>query len=100
RIVVDGAANHLWSRNWRDPALFGTRLLAENILAWLADRPALVSVPERPRFAASLTLTDESLGEIQRYVLIYMPLTAALGGLLILLGRRRSEQLSRKREEP
>lgn len=100
RIVVVGAANPLWSRNWRDPALFGTRLLAENILAWLADRPALVSVPERPRFAASLTLTDESLGEIQRYVLIYMPLTAALGGLLILLGRRRSEQLSRKREEP
>lgn len=100
RIVVVGAANPMWSRNWRDPALFGTRLFTENILAWLADRPALVSVPERPRFAATLTLTDESLGEIQRYVLIYMPLTAALGGLLLLLGRRRTEQLSRKREEP
>ena len=98
RLVVVGAANVAWSRNWRDPALFGTRLFMENTIAWLADRPALVSVPERPRHPAGLSVTEESLLEIQRYVLIYMPLTAALSGLFILLRRRRTERLSRREE--
>lgn len=98
RVVVVGAANVAWARNWRDPALFGTRLFLENALAWLADRPALVSVPERPRIEAGLSLTEESLEEVQRYVLLYMPLTAALSGVFLLLRRRRTERLSRREE--
>lgn len=98
RVVVVGSANVVWSRNWRDPALFGTRLFTENALAWLADRPALVSVPERPRIAAGLSLTEDSLGEVQRYVLLYMPLTAALAGVFLLLRRRGVERRSRREE--
>ncbi len=100
RLVVVGAANVAWSRNWRDPALFGTRLFMENTISWLADRPALVSVPERPRHPAGLSVTEESLLEIQRYVLLYMPLTAAASGMFILLRRRRTERLSRREESP
>jgi hypothetical protein len=98
RVAVVGSANVAWSRNWRDPALFGTRLFTENALAWLADRPALVSVPERPRFPAGLSLTEESLGEVQRYVLLYMPVTAALAGLFLVLRRRGVERRSRREE--
>ncbi len=96
RAVVVGTSNVAWAQNWADPTLFGTRLFAENAIAWLTDRPALVSVPEKAAQPAGLALTEASLGEVRRYVLVYMPLTAALAGLLILLRRRRQERVSRR----
>jgi hypothetical protein len=96
RGVVFGSRSLPWTRSFRDPALLGDRLLVENALAWVAARPPIVSVPEKPARSVGLALTEESLGEILRYVLVYMPLTAALGGFLILFRRRAQEKRSRR----
>jgi hypothetical protein len=95
RAVVFGTRSLPWTRSFRDPALLGDRLLVENALAWVAARPAIVSVPERPARSVGLALTEESLGEILRYVLVYMPVTAALSGFLLLFRRRAHEKKSR-----
>jgi hypothetical protein len=96
RAVVFGSRSLPWTRSFRDPALLGARLLVENALAWTAARPAIVSVPDKPARAVGLALTEESLGEILRYVLVYMPSTAALAGFVILFRRRARETRSRR----
>lgn len=96
RLVIVGAANVAAGRSFRDAALYGNRLFAENAVSWLAARPALVSVPEKPDQEIGLALTEESLGEVLRYVLIYMPGSAALLGAFILLRRRSVEKRSRR----
>jgi hypothetical protein len=88
RAIVIGATNLAWSRSWQDPALLGTRLFMENALAWLAERPSLVSVPAAAPKAAGVSLTEASLSELWRYVLLYMPGAAALCGVFVMLRRR------------
>jgi hypothetical protein len=100
RAVIVGTANLGWSRNWRDPTLLGDRLFVESAISWLAARPTLVSVPEKAGFDAGLALTEDSLGEVLRYVLIYMPLTAAALGVFVLLRRRSKEKQSRAKASP
>ena len=96
RMVVVGAANLAWSRNWRDPTLVGNRLFVENAVAWLCARPALVSVPKRRSFPAGLSLTEQSQSDVLWYVMVYMPLTAAFMGSFVLFRRRRQEARSRR----
>ncbi|HEY3493264.1 MAG TPA: GldG family protein [Polyangiaceae bacterium] len=96
RLVVAGSSDLPRARSFRDPALAGDRLLVENALAWAAARPPIVGVPEKPARELGLALTEESLGEVLRYVLIYMPGAAAMLGVLILLGRRSKEKNSRQ----
>lgn len=91
RWVVMGSSNFLSNATFRDPALFGNQVLAENAFSWLLERPHLVSVPERPPLAAGLNLTEDSLKALLHYVLIYMPLSAACAGGLVLYRRRKSE---------
>ena len=97
RAVIFGSRSLPWWKSFQDPALLADRLLVENALAWVAARPAIVSVPDKPVRAVGLSLTEESLGEVLRYVLIYMPSTAALAGF-VLLFRRRSREKSSRRE--
>jgi hypothetical protein len=99
RLVVIGAANVAHNRNFRDSGLYGDRILIENAVSWLAARPALVSVPEKPPHEVGLSLSEESLAEVLRYVLIYMPGSAALVGLVVVLRRRLQEKRSRKTAE-
>jgi hypothetical protein len=96
RIVVAGSANLAWSRNWRDPALLGNRRFVESAISWLAARPALVSIPEKPGHDVGLGLTEESLGEVFRYVLLYMPAAAIVLGSFVMFRRRQSERRSRR----
>ena len=91
RFAVMGSSSFLSNTSFRDPALFGNQVLAENTFSWLLERPHLVSVPERPPLSAGLHLTEDSLSELLRYVLIYMPLSAACAGGLVLYRRRKSE---------
>jgi hypothetical protein len=51
-------------------------------------RPPLVSLPPKPARQVGLRLTEASLSEVARYVLLYMPLTALLIGALSLYRRR------------
>ncbi len=97
RAVIFGTRSLPWTRSYRDPALLGDRLLVENALAWVAARPAIVSVPEKAPRAVGLSLTEESMGEILRYVIVYMPTTAALAGFVLLFRRRAQEKRSREK---
>jgi hypothetical protein len=99
RLVIAGSSGFARSQSFRDPALVGNRLLVENALSWAAVRPAIVNVPEKPARAVGLALTEESLSEVLRYVLIYMPAAAALIGGLILFRRRAEEKSSRRRSD-
>jgi len=94
RLVVVGSASPLLGSTWQDPTLAGTRRFVESAVAWLVARPLLVSVPEKPGRQVELRFTEESLAEVVRYVLIYMPGTALFLGALILY-RRRSASAAR-----
>jgi len=98
RVVLAGAANLVWGRNYSDSSLYGDRLFSENALSWLSAHPALVSVPEKTEHDVGLSLSDSTLSEVQRYVLIYMPGCAAALGVFVLLRRRSLEKQSRKEE--
>lgn len=99
RVVVVGAANLAFNDAFRDAALYGDRLFVENAVAWLSARPTLLSVPEKRGHPVGLALTEESLSEVLRYVLLYMPGSAALLGIVVALRRRAVERRSR-REPP
>jgi nitrate reductase gamma subunit len=68
-------------------------------MGWLVGEPALVDIPEKPAHDATLNLTEDSLAEVSRYVLLYMPGTALLVALIILLKRRATEKSSRNPSE-
>lgn len=92
RLLAIGTPSVLWSSTWQEPALVGTRRFVESAVSWLsADKP-LVSVPEKPALAAGLALSEDGMQEVRQYVLLYLPLTmAAIGGLLVW-GRRREHK--------
>jgi gliding motility-associatede transport system auxiliary component len=98
RLVLAGAANLLWGRNYGDSSLYGARLFSENALSWLSARPTLVSVPEKTEHEVGLSLSEGTLAEVLRYVLIYMPGCSAALGTFVLLRRRSLEKKSREGE--
>lgn len=95
RSVVVGSSSLAQNVTFQDPASYGSRVFVENAFAWVLDRPALVSIPEQRPVRAGVRISEESLGEVLRYVLIYMPLFAAGLGALVLFRRNRREQASR-----
>jgi hypothetical protein len=99
RSVVVGSSSLAQNLTFRDPASYGSRVFVENAFAWVLDRPALVSVPEARPARAGVRISDDSLAQLLRYVLIYMPLFAAGLGALVLIRRHRKEQASRSSEE-
>ena len=99
RSIVVGTSNIVTNTSFRDPALHGNRTFTENAFSWLLERPALVTVPERPPVQAGVSLTEESLSELLRYVLIYMPGAAACVGGFVLLRRRKREDRAHPRGE-
>ncbi|HKY34745.1 MAG TPA: GldG family protein [Polyangiaceae bacterium] len=95
RLFVTGASNLGWNRNFHDPALYGNQRLIENAISWIASHPVMISVPEKSERELGLSLSEESLGEVARYVLLYMPGSVALLGAFVLLRRRNAEKRSR-----
>jgi len=98
RVVIAGAANLVWGRYYSDSSLYGDRLFSENALSWLSARPTLVSVPEKTEHDVGLSLSEGTLAEVLRYVLIYMPGCAAALGAFVLMRRRSIEKKSREGE--
>ncbi len=99
RAVVLGSASMLQPINWSEGAADrGAAFLVENAISWLASKPAVLDVPDKPWVASAMRITDESRSEIWRYVLLYMPLSTALLGLAVGLRRRSTE--GRKRTPP
>jgi len=98
--VLVGTPNLVYNDTFRDPALRGNRLLLENALSWLLARPAVVTIAPKPSEALAASLSEQSLGEIFRYVLLYMPFTTLALGALILYRRRAVERRSRRERTP
>jgi ABC-type uncharacterized transport system len=92
RVVVVSSPSALYGANWQSPELRGTAVFVESALSWLAARPAMLDIPEKPLFTAGLRLSEGSLTSVFRYVVVYMPLAAALLGLAVHLQRRGSER--------
>lgn len=97
RVVVIGSSWVLTAQNWRDPApVRGAADLVESAISWLAARPEVLDVPERPTVAAGIRITEDSEARIARYVLVLMPLAIMLLGLAVYLWRRSTERQPRK----
>ena len=93
--VIAGAGNPPHNRSFRDPALLGDRLLVENALSWVTAQASADQRPEKAAQDVGLSLTEESLSEVLRYVLIYLPAVSALLGVLVMLERRKREKRGR-----
>ena len=92
RVVVTGSRFALAEDNWRQPrALHGAAFFIDSALSWLAARPALVDVPDRPAVAVAMRLSEEGRAEVRRYVLLLMPLAALLLAIAVWAWRRSSE---------
>jgi hypothetical protein len=98
RVVIAGASNLIWGRNYSDSSLYGDRLFSENALSWLSSRPTLVSVPAKTEHEVGLSLSEGTLSEVLRYVLIYMPGCSAALGAFVLIRRRSIEKRWREDE--
>ncbi|HVU01428.1 MAG TPA: GldG family protein [Polyangiaceae bacterium] len=96
RLVAIGTANVAFGQTFRDATLLGNRVFVESAISWLAAKPAIVSVPEKPSHPVGLSLTEDALSEVLRYVLVYMPGAALVLGGLILVRRRGAEKKSRQ----
>jgi len=97
RLVVIGTANVAFNQNWMGQQLRGNTILVENAVSWLAARPPILDIPDRQTPAASLRITEGSLGEIMRYVLVFMPGAALLLGVSVYL-MRRSDRKDRNKD--
>jgi len=92
RVVVIGCGFFLADVNWRQPRpVRGAAFFVESSISWLASRAKVLDVPDRPSVAAGIRITEDSRTEVSRYVLLYMPLAAALLGLAVGLRRRSTE---------
>ncbi|WP_438019542.1 GldG family protein [Sorangium sp. So ce315] len=92
RVVVISSPSALYGANWQSPELRGTAVFVESALSWLAASPPMLDIPDKPAVTAGLRLSEDSLAGIFRYVVVYMPLAAALFGLAVHLSRRGSER--------
>jgi hypothetical protein len=92
RVVVVGGRSFLSAAQWNEPLpLRGAALFVESALSWLSSQPVIVDVPAKGELAAGIRISDEGRAEVRRYVLVYVPLAAALLGLAVALRRRSTE---------
>jgi len=92
RVFVAGSATLAFNQSWEQAPLRGNAILIENAVSWLASRPPLLDIPSREVPAASLRITEGSIGEIMRYVLVFMPGAALLLGVSVHLMRRSTKK--------
>jgi hypothetical protein len=92
RAVVIGSRFVLAEDNWSQPRpLHGAAFFVDSALAWLAARPEVVDVPDRADVPAGIRISQEARAEVERYVLLFMPLAAVLLGVAVWAWRRSSE---------
>ncbi|HEY6462683.1 MAG TPA: DUF4350 domain-containing protein, partial [Polyangiaceae bacterium] len=92
RVVVLGSRYFLAEDNWRQPRpLHGAAFLVDSAFSWLAARPEVVDVPDRAEVPAGMRISEGDRAEVERYVLLFMPLAALLLGASVWGWRRTSE---------
>jgi hypothetical protein len=90
RMVVVGTASVALGQSWQERVLRGGAIFTESAISWLAAEPPIVDVPDKPAVAGA-RINEASLGELLRYVMVYMPGAVLLLGLAVFLRRRVSE---------
>lgn len=88
RVVVIGTSSVL-ARAETDPLMIGAGYFAEGAVSWLAARPPVLDIPDRPAITAGVRLTEASQREVDRYVLFLIPLTFVALGIVVGWSRRR-----------
>jgi hypothetical protein len=92
RAVVIGTGSVLQPLNWAEPATDrGAAFLVESAISWLAARPVILDIPDKPAGLAAIRISEEARTDIWRYVLLYVPASAALLGFAVALRRRNTE---------
>jgi hypothetical protein len=100
RVVVVGSSFVLGEDNWVQPRpLHGAAFLVDSALSWLAARPEVVDVPDRADVAAGIRISEAARAEVERYVLLFMPLAAVMLGVAVWAWRRSSENKPYARRE-
>jgi hypothetical protein len=94
RMVVVGSASVALGQSWQEPVLRGGAVFTESALSWLAARPAIVDIPDKPAFAGA-RIDENALGDVFRYVVFYMPGAVLLLALAVYLRRRSTEGRAR-----
>jgi hypothetical protein len=92
RVVVFGSSYAFATSTFRAPLPWhGTAFLVGNAIAWLAAKPFVLDVPDKPSVGAGLRMNAEIEGEVRRYVVVYMPLAGITFGVLVAVRRRSTE---------
>lgn len=92
RAVVVGTSFVLAEDNWSQPRpLHGAAFFVDSALAWLSARPEVVDVPDKADVPAGIRISEGARAEVERYVLLFMPLAAVLLGIAVWAWRRSSE---------
>jgi hypothetical protein len=100
RAVVIGSSFVLAEDNWTQPRpLHGAAFLVDSALAWLAAQPQVIDVPDRADVPAGIRISEEARAEVERYVLLFMPLAAVMLGIAVWAWRRSSENKPYKKRE-
>jgi hypothetical protein len=81
-------------QNWQERVLQGGAIFTESALSWLAAQPPIVEIPDKPAIMGA-RINEESLGDVLRYVVLYMPGAAFLLGAAVYLRRRSSDPKGR-----
>jgi hypothetical protein len=99
RAVVLGTASVLQPMNWAEPqADRGSAFLVESAISWLAMRPIVLDIPDKPAAMSAIRVSDDARSGIWRYVLLYVPGSAILLGFAVTLRRRSTEGREWKKE--
>jgi hypothetical protein len=91
RMVVVGSTSVALGQSWQERVLRGGAIFTESCLSWLSAEPPIVDVPDKPA-AAGARINEASLGELFRYVILYLPGAILFAGMAVYLRRRVSNE--------
>jgi hypothetical protein len=88
RVIVM-PTNLVQNRTFESPALVVTQAFTDSVTSWLTEESAfdIEYSPRRPR-PLGLSLSEEEMTQIIRYVLYVMPLSVLMSGFGVFLMRR------------
>jgi hypothetical protein len=88
RVVVFGDSDMLSSELFAQLTLANQELVIDSI-AWLVERPALISIPPKSPENVRLTLTDAQMRTFFYWIFINLPLLAIIAGIIVWWRRRK-----------
>ena len=93
RVVLVGSSTPFVNAAYADPTptMTFSRTLGLLWVSWLSSRPPILDLPPKGSVQIAMHLSEEDIGSIGRYVLVYMPMATALIGVAVYLRRRATE---------